>query len=1022
MNLPELAIKRHVLAWMLSAVLILFGVVSYQKVGVDRFPTIEFPMVTISTIYTGAHPDIIDATVTSVIEEKVNSIPGIKHIISSSSPGISNVVVEFNLSKSIDVAFSEVQTKVSRIVSQLPDGAETPTVAKVEVGASAMMWLSLTGDRTMQQLNQYARNVIKKRLETIDGVGEVLIGGRRARTIRVWLDLERMNGLGVSIPDIIQAFGREHVQFPGGFLVDKQQEYLIKLDMEYHQVDVLKKMVVRAEKGFNIQLEDFARIEDGLADNRQIAHFNGERSVGIGIVKISGSNTVAIADEVSMRLKEDILPELPPGMQLRISTNNADVIRNIVDELKVHLVLSVLLAALVVLFFLKNVVSTLIISFAMPVSLMAAMAAAYFFGFTLNLMTLLAMLLLVGVVVDDAIVVLENIYRHREQGLEVTAEDAALAGSREVTFAVMAATLTLVAIFAPVIFMDGILGRFFTAFAVLVTVGVLASLLVSLTLTPMLCSRYLHVSQNHGGVYHFFDWLYLGMERSYRFFLKLALRFRWLTLLLALCIFAGSGSLLDSVGKGFVPQEDENRFMLFFKAPLGSSIDQTAERMRDIEKVLGAHPDVRNYFTAIGLGSGGQANRGIGFVKLKPKQDRVLKQWEVMGQIQRQLGGIAGVRAFALAVPVVSGGGRGDPLQFALTGNNLKELSVVAQGLLEKFKVHPDVGRIDMDLQLDLPQLEISIDRARAAQLGVSSQDMALAVNVLAGGMNVARFNDIPGDGNRYDIRLQAEIGSLMQPADLKNIYLRSTSGEMIRMDTVAHWQKGLGPAVVPRMDLRYAAMFYSTPSVPVGDAVKQVRQVIEKDLPLGYQFKLMGEAAEFESSAKHTVFVLLLAMILVYMVLASQFNSFLQPMVLMMAQPLAIIGGIAALWVSGETMNIFSMIGFVLLIGLAAKNAILLVDLTNQMRAKGKNVHDALSEACPIRLRPVLMTSITIVASLTPTALALGTGSEMTVSLAIAVIGGIVTSTLLTLLVIPAAYSLLENGLLRVSHWRKTA
>ncbi|MDQ6961358.1 MAG: efflux RND transporter permease subunit [Mariprofundaceae bacterium] len=1020
MNLPELAIKRHVLAWMLSAILILFGVVSYQKIGIDRFPTVEFPMVTVTTVYTGAHPDIIDATVTSVIEEKVNSIPGIKHIMSSSSPGVSNVTIEFNLSKSVDVAFTEVQTKVSRVLRRLPEGVDPPTVAKVEIGASAMMWLSLTGDRTMQQLNQYARNIIKKRLETIDGVGEIRIGGRRARTIRVWLDLERMNGLKVSIPEITQAFSREHVQFPGGFLVDSQQEYLIKLDMEYHHVSDLENMVVRSNEGFNIKLKDVARVEDGLADNRQIAHFNGERSVGIGIVKISGSNTVAISEEVNRRLETDIYPNLPPGVELHISTNNADVIKNIIDELKVHLVLSVLLAALVVLFFLKNLVSTLIISFAMPVSLMAAVAAAYFFGFTLNLMTLLAMLLLVGVVVDDAIVVLENIYRHREQGLEANARDAAMAGSKEVTFAVMAATLTLVAIFAPVVFMDGILGRFFAAFAVLVTVGVLASLLVSLTLTPMLCSRYLNVSTQHGFVYRFFDYLYSLMERSYRVLLQVALRFRWLTLLLAMLVFVGSTSLVDQVGKGFVPPEDENRFMLFFKAPLGASIDQTSARMQDVEKVLAVNPNVRNYFTAIGLGSGGQANRGIGFVKLTPKQDRSIPQWEVMAAVQKELGKIAGVRAFALAVPVVSGGGRGDPLQFSVSSSNLKELAVTAKEIAEKLNAYPDLGRVDMDLQLDLPQLDISINRERAAQLGLSSQDMALAVNVLAGGMNVARYNDEPGDGNRYDIRLQAEQGTLNQPADLKKVYLRSNTGNMVRLDTVATWKTGLGPAVVPRMDLRYSAMFYSTPNVPVGDAVTQVRSVMDENLPLGYQFQLMGEAAEFEQSAKHTMFVLVLAMLLVYMVLASQFNSFLQPMVLMLAQPLAIIGGIAALWMVDETMNIFSMIGFVLLIGLAAKNAILLVDLTNQMRARGHSIYDALSEACPVRLRPVLMTSITIVASLTPTAMAMGSGSEMTKSLAVAVIGGIITSTLLTLLVIPAAYSLLEGGLLRVKAWRK--
>ncbi len=1019
MTLPELSIKRHVLAFMLSGVLVLFGIISYQRLGIDRFPYIEFPLISITTTQQGANPEIIDAAITNIIATQVNSVPGIEHIQSTSSPGVSIVAVTFDLDKNIDVAFNEVQAKVNQVLSRLPKDADPPVVAKVETNAQPIMWLALEGDRTQQQLNQYASNVIKKRLETIGGVGEVRLGGQRDRTIRVNLDPGRMAAFGITAKDLTDAFGREHVQLPGGFLVGERTEYLLKLDLEFHHLDDLRNMIVAYRDGSPVRLKDIGEVEDGLADYRQLARFDGKPTVGLGIVKIANTNTVAIVNAVKERLRKDIIPQLPPGMTIEIASNDATYIQQMVDALQEHLLSGTVLAALVVLVFLKSIRSTLIIALAIPVSLLGAIAVMYFAGFTFNSLTLLALLLLIGVVVDDAIVVLENIYRHRED-IDPDPVSSAVNGSREVVFAVLAATLSLVAIFAPVIFMGGIIGKFFKSFAVVVTFGVLVSLFVSLTLTPMLCSRYLQVRKQHGRLYRAFDRLFRGMDTLYRRLLDLALAHRWKVVLGTVAIVLSSGYFFAQVGKTFVPDEDEGRFLVVFKTPLGSGIEYSDERLRRIEAVLARHREIASYFTAIGLGAAGQVNQGMAFVTMVPPGQRKLKQYELLPILRKELSQIPGVQAFAAPVPII-GGQRGEPLQFALRGPNLQEVARLSQRLQQKLNSDPGMGRVDLDLQLDLPQLTMDVDRTRANSLGISAKDAADAVNLLTGGLNVAKYNDDPGDGQRYDIRLKARGGTFRQPPDLSKIYLRGRDGEMVRLDTVARFKETLGAAVIGRLDLQYAGMFFASPTVPLGDAVNRVKQTSAALLPLGYNVQMIGQAEEFGKTVNYMIFAFSMALVLLYMVLASQFNSFLQPFIIMVAQPLAIIGGVLGLWLMGNvfgvqsmTLNIYSMIGLVLLIGLVAKNSILLVDLTNQSREKGAAIDQALKEACPIRMRPVLMTSLTVILALLPAAIGLGAGAETNGPLAVAVIGGMVSSTLLTLVVVPAVYSLVENGVRR--------
>ncbi len=1020
MTLPELSIKRHVLAWMLSGVIVLFGIISYQRIGIDRIPAIDFPIIVVNTTLRGANPDVVDTSITSIIESAINTTPGIEHIQSTSSPGVSTITITFSLDKNIDVAYNEVQAKISQILRRLPNDTDPPTVQKVDSNASAVIWLALSGDRTIQQLNLYANNVLKKKFETINGVGEVTLGGRRDRVVRVNIKPEQMAAYKVTANDLIAAFNREHVQLPGGFLVSAQSEQLLKLDLEFHNVRELAELIVSTNTGVPIRLKDVATIEDGITDNRQVARYNGKPTVGLGMVKIANANTVDIIREVERRLEQDIRPNLPPGMNLEISTNDSIFINQLVASLKEHLIEGTLLAALIVFIFLRSVRSTLIVATAIPVSLLAAIAVMYFSGFTFNSMTLLALLLLIGVVVDDAIVVLENIYRHREH-IDPNPISAALNGSREVTFSVTAASLSLVCIFAPVIFMDGMVGKFFNSFGVVVTFGVLASLFVSLTLTPMLCSRYLSVYHHENKVYSLIGNVLDSLDNAYKKLLFISLQHRGLVLLITLVFVLVSGYFsLKYVEKDFVPESDESSFTITVKTPLGSSLEYTDSRLKMVEAIVASHKDeVASFFSTIGSGSRGQVNQGNINVRLKPKEERKKSQQALVKELKKELDTVPGARALPAGASVVRGQ-RSEKLQFNLTGNNLQEIGRISKLLQQALGNNPDMGKVDLDVQLDLPQLNMKVDRERAATLGLNATDVATAVSLYAGGINVAKYNDADGDGQRYDIRLKAADQDLKNTADLRKIFLRSSNGQLVRLDAVARFEPELGAAVIGRYDLQYAANFYANPSMPLGEAVDLVKQTSAKIVPAEYRIKMTGQAEEFGKTFKNITFVFALAFILLYMVLASQFNSFIQPFIIMLAQPLAIIGGLIALLISGDTLNMFSMIGLVLLIGLVAKNSILLVDLTNQLRDKGIGTDDALKEACPIRLRPVVMTSLTIILALLPAALGLGAGSETNKPLSVAIIGGMVSSTLLTLVVVPAAYSLVMHGMQRWEQFKR--
>ncbi len=1012
MNFVDIFVRRRVLAYMLSAVIILFGLIGLNDIGLDRMPNVSPPVVTVTTVNPGASPEVMDSSITSVIEAAVNSISAIEYVDSSSVPSVSQVRVRFDLSKDANVAFNEVQAKVNQVINDLPDEAETPIVAKVDPNAIPVMWLVLTGDRPLNELNRIARQKVKKLLENINGVGEVLVGGGRERKIRVDIDLAKMSGLGITTQDVILAFTREHIQIPGGYLVSGNLEKLLHLDLEYHTVRELGELVVMWRDQIPVKLGEIATISDGLSDKRSLARFNGREGVAIGIQKVQNANTVAIVREVSARLDELVRPALPEGVELIVATDESEIINGTVSSLQNHVLEGTLLAALVVLFFLLNLPATLIIATAIPVSLAGAVVVMYFGDYTFNIMTLSGLLLLIGVVVDDAIVVLESIHRQHEIG-HVNAQEAASRGTREVLFPVIAASLTLVCMFTAVIYMPGMVGVFMRSFAVVVVVGVIASLFVSLTLTPALCARFLQpLGKDGSGLVALLHKFHAGTERLYTVVLDSCLRYRWAVVLVTILVVLGSGYFMGKLGAEFFPEDDESRFLVNLKAPIGSSVDYMAAKLDQVESSIARHPEVSHIFSTIGSARSGDVNEATVNVMLKPKAQRQASQRMLMNQVRAELVAVPGLQAYVANFPFIAGMSDA-PLQLYVTGPELYELARLSQIVLEQVEGLAGMGDIRMDLQLDRPMLRFDIDRNRARAMGISTSTIGDSLRVLAGGADIAKYSELPGDGERYDIRLAAQRETMRNAGDLGNIYLRGTQGDLVRLDSVVNISEDYGPASVNRRSLNFSATYLSTPDASLAEALALFRGVTDEVLPPGYRLELGGQAKELEKSKGYLLFVFGTGLLLIYMVLASQFNSFLQPVLVMLAQPLAIVGGVFALWLAGYTLSIYSMIGLILLVGLVSKNSILLVDLINRLREEGMDTATAIRTACPRRMRPVLMTSLTVVLAMSPAALGVGVGAGQYGPLAVAVIGGVISSTLLTLVVIPVAYSLLARWLI---------
>jgi len=1002
----DTAIRRPIFTIMTMTALVLFGYLGYRTLGINQFPDVDFPTVTVTTVLPGASPEVVESAVSDIIENELVSIEGIRHVTSESRLGVSNVTAEFELDRDIDIAAQDVRAKVSAVEGQLPTDVEPPVISKLDISAQPIMWIALQGP-DYQQLSEFARWTLRPRLQTVGGVGNIRLGGFREREIRVWVDRDRLEAHGLVAGDLVRSLQNQNVEVPGGNLESGARETIVKIQGEIAAVEQFEQIVVAYEDGAPIRIGDVARVEDGLEPAQGIARYNQRPAVGLGVAPRSGANAVAVANAVMERLVE-IEPTFPSGMTYQIAFDGSESIERSIADAQFELLYGAFFAMVVVLGFLRSWRSTVIIGLSIPTSLIGAFGFMAAFGFTLNTFTVLALALAVGIVIDDAIVVLENVYRHMEEG--DPPREAASAGTSEIALAVIAATFSLAAVFLPVAFMEGIVGRFLFEFGVTVAVAILLSLLVALTLTPMMCSRILHPEERRSNVV--FAWIGRTLDRVedvYRTGLDWVLCHRWTTVGIALAVTVAGVGMFYLLPKELTPEVDESSFIVLTETPVESSLARTDEKQQELEAIMAEVPEIRGFFSAIGLFGG--PNNGLMFVRMHPPDERERSQSEVMDELRGRLNAIPGVRVFvSTRSNAFTQGGDSEPLQYVIQGPELEALRDYAETLMARLPQEvPGVVDLRTDMRLQKPEVRVEMDRDKAASVGIDVGAVANVINVLIGGQEATIYKE---GGHRYDVRVRVEENQRNQPFDITRLAARSAGGDLVRLDNVVRLAEGTGINVINRRDRQRAITVLGNleGDAALGDAVGAADRITDEILPDGYSTTVTGASETFQETFSSLLFALFLASVITYMLLASQFESLVHPLVIMGAVPLAAIGAFGALLLTGMSLNLYSFIGLILLIGLVVKNSILLVDYTNVLRGRGREREDALREAGPVRLRPILMTSLTVIFGVAPIALGLSEGAELRQPMAIAVIGGLATSTFLTLLVIPVMYSLIDD------------
>ncbi len=1025
MTLADVSIRNHVFAWVLMIALIGFGALCYtgfgdvfRGLGISQNPDIDFPIVTVSVTWEGASPEIMETDVVDVLEDAVTTVEGIQQISSTARQGQASVTIEFDLGRNIDAALQDVQTKVSEAAHHLPREIEPPTISKTNPEDRPILSLALSGDRPQTFLADYVRNVIRPQLQTIEGVGEIHVMGFRDRAVRVWYDASRLEAQGLTVLDVNQAIGREHLEVPAGRIEGPEREMNVRAEGEAIDVATFRDLVVTYKDGAPVRLKDLSVVEDGLEDRRRVGRSMGEPTIGFGITKLRGANAVQVGRDVKARMAL-LRTQLPEGLRLDINWDTTTFIEKSIREILFTLVMAALLTGLVCWLFLGSWSTTLNVLLAIPTSILGTFIVIYFFGFTLNTYTVLGLTLVVGIVVDDAIMVLENIYRHREMGEGKV--KAASAGAREITFAAAATTLAIVAIFLPVAFMKGIIGKFFFQFGVTISVAVLLSLLEALTLAPMRCSRFLQV-EHRGRLGRAMDRLFRRLADAYLRALKPALAHRGWVLLGAAVLFALSLFIFKVLPQEFVPSQDMSRFTIRFQTPVGTSLDATDRYFSRIEEFLVSRPEVLLFSGSIGGWGGSDVNTGNAFINMKeprqrprdPALGRPLTQQEFMEVVRRYANGIPGGRVMLQDISLVGfspSRGGGFPIEFNVRGPDWNTLAGSSREIMEQMRESGLVTDVDSDYQVGMPEVRVIPDRNKAADLGVSMASIGETVNAAIGGMRVGKFKD---KGRRFDIRVRLLGPQRERPEDIRRLLVRTAGGGLVRLGDLVRIEQQPTLQAITRRDRERAITIFANPAPETSQETAIVRSlaIARSVLPDGYRVVASGSTRAYRESFQSLWFAFALGLLVAYLVLASQFNAFSHPFTVLLALPFSISGALVALWIAGQSMNVYSMLGIILLVGIAKKNSIMLVDFTNQFRERGMERRQALLQACPIRLRPILMTSVATIAGALPPALAIGPGAEVQRPMALALVGGIAVSTLLTLFVVPAAYSLLGDAL----------
>jgi multidrug efflux pump len=1024
-TLADISIRNHVFAWMLMASLVGFGLICFtgfggivRGLGVSQNPDIDFPIVNISLTYEGASPEIMESDVVDFIEDAVTSIEGVKQISSTSRQGSASVTIEFDLARNIDVALQDVQTKVAQAARRLPREMDPAIITKQNPEDQPILWISLAGNRPPTFMADYIRNVLKPQFQTIEGVGEIFLGGYRERSIRVWFDAPRLEAQGLTVQDVTAAIEREHKEVPAGRIETAEREMNVRAEGEAVDLEAFRNLVIAYRQGGPIRLKDVAVVEDGLEDRRRLARANGDPAVGFGIKKLRGANAVEVGQKAKAKMAE-LRPQLPEGLSMNVNFDSTIFVEQAIHEILFTLVLAAVLTGIVCWLFLGSWSSTFNVLLAIPTSILGTFIAMYFLGFTLNTFTVLGLSLTVGIVVDDAIMVLENIYRHREHGEGKI--KAASVGAREITFAAAATTAAIIAIFLPVAFMKGIVGKFFFQFGVTISIAVLISLLEALTLTPMRCSRFLEVGERRGWIGTKIDIWFARIAARYEHALLPALHHRlWVLAGSALFFVLSVFLIVPQLRKEFVPTQDTNMFMARIMTPVGTSLDATDRGFKAAEAFLNTRPEVQRTFGVIGGFGGGEVNTGMMFITLKDAGDRPrdpqtgkrLTQQQLMDVVRRGWGAIPGIRA-VLQDPSQAGfsasRGGGFPVELTVRGRDWNGLARYSNEVMEAMRTSGQMTDIDSDYQVGMPEVQIVPDRNKAADLGVSMAAIGDTIGAAIGGIRAGKFKD---KGRRYDIRVRLLAQQRERPEDIGRLFVRTASGQLVRLAELVTIVQQPTLQAITRKDRQRAITIFANvaPGVSQADAIASARKLSAGILPEGYSAVPSGSTQAFQESFNSLGFAFVLGIIVAYMVLAAQFNAFTHPFTVLLALPFSVSGALLVLWLGGQSMNVYSMLGMILLMGIAKKNSIMLVDFTNQLREQGHERHEALLQACPIRLRPILMTSFATIAGALPAALALGPGAETQRSMALTLVGGMAISTLFTLFVVPAAYSVLDD------------
>ncbi|MFV1987472.1 MAG: efflux RND transporter permease subunit [Gemmatimonadota bacterium] len=998
--------KRPVLASMMSATIVLFGVLAFQRLSVREFPDIDAPIISVSVSLPGANARVMESTVTDVLEEELATIEGLRTLTSTSRETNSSVVLEFQLSRDLEAAANDVRDKVARVRGRLPQQILEPVVEKQDADAQPFMWLALQGaNYTLQQLSDIADRQVKTRLQSLPGVGGSQVYGERRYAMRVWLRSRDLVARELTVQDVENAIRSRNVEVPAGRIESTDREFSVRSLGELKTAEEFGELVISSEDGRVVRLKDVARVELGSENYRSAMRWNGEAAVGVGVVRQSRANLIEAADAVMDELPA-IRQSLPPGVSLEVAFDGADFVRASIREAQETLVLAALLVVVIIFVFLRNLRATLIPGLAIPTSIIAAFGVMYVLGFTINNLTLLALILAIGIVVDDAIIVLENAYRHQEElGKDPTT--AAIDGTREIAFAVIVTTVALVAVFSPLAFLQGNTGRLFNEFGIAMAGAVVVSSFVALSLTPMLCAKILRVHRNHGALYNTLERGFDGLTRGYARALGIAIRHRFLVILAALGTVGLAVVTFSALEREFVPADDRDMFMVITVAPEGSTLEYTDAYQREVEAVLARVPEVEGYFTVVGFG--GNVTSGMAFVGLQPIDERERGAAEILDQVRPQLFMIPGVFAFATNPPAIQTDFRGSQVGFVVRHPNYDSLTATLTRLVPRARQIPALINVDTDLKLRKPELTVKFDRDRAEDLGVPVADVANTLQTMLGERRVSTFTQ---NNKLYEVMMRLEADERATPSDIRGIQVRGRDGQLVQLDQLATVEEGIGPVALAHYDrMRSFTLTASVaPGFTLGEALDSLYAVGDQIFPQGTEIALSGESRELEESGNALFFAFGLAIIVVFMVLAAQFESLIHPFTVLLAVPLSVTGALVTLYLAGSTLNLYSQIGMILLIGLVTKNSILLVEYANQLRARGREVVDAMMEAGQIRLRPILMTAVATVAGAMPIALGLGSGAASRRPLGYAIVGGLTFSTLLTLFLVPVVWIMLER------------